>query len=410
MIQQVLLGHTLSFTSHDLRRPRLKRLLFPGEEPRDSVVPPIHPSSPWSNSPPLLCQFCSGLTSQTPPPKSAVIHWPILFLWLLFTNSFTQNNQEPSHKPNELCGKEFNRMHNLMGHMHLHSDSKPFKCLYCPSKFTLKGNLTRHMKVKHGVMERGLHSQGNHSPAKTCESVHVQPIPGGLTIGSSKAKALKIGSNETAMLKSPYLQPCKLKPKVWSSQQARWLTENHCGGLLLGLGRGRIALAQTAGVLRSLEQEEPFDLSQKRRVKGPVFQSDGESTRGSPCHEEEEEDNCFEVEPYSPGLAPQSQELCTPEDLSTKPEHAPEVLEEACKEKEEASKEEWEERSKGDLGAEGSQERDCAGREECLGLRAFPSTRRGPSFSDYLYFKHRDESLKELLERKMEKQAMLLGV
>lgn len=55
-------------------------------------------------------------------------------------------------------------MHNLMGHMHLHSDSKPFKCLYCPSKFTLKGNLTRHMKVKHGVMERGLHSQGMRSP------------------------------------------------------------------------------------------------------------------------------------------------------------------------------------------------------------------------------------------------------
>lgn len=57
-------------------------------------------------------------------------------------------------------------MHNLMGHMHLHSDSKPFKCLYCPSKFTLKGNLTRHMKVKHGVMERGLHSQGNHPSRK----------------------------------------------------------------------------------------------------------------------------------------------------------------------------------------------------------------------------------------------------
>lgn len=51
-------------------------------------------------------------------------------------------------------------MHNLMGHMHLHSDSKPFKCLYCPSKFTLKGNLTRHMKVKHGVTERGFHSRG----------------------------------------------------------------------------------------------------------------------------------------------------------------------------------------------------------------------------------------------------------
>lgn len=60
----------------------------------------------------------------------------------------------------QLCGKEFNRMHNLMGHMHLHSDSKPFKCLYCASKFTLKGNLTRHMKVKHGIMDRGLDARG----------------------------------------------------------------------------------------------------------------------------------------------------------------------------------------------------------------------------------------------------------
>lgn len=64
----------------------------------------------------------------------------------------------------QLCGKEFNRMHNLMGHMHLHSDSKPFKCLYCPSKFTLKGNLTRHMKVKHGVMDRGLDERRKDAP------------------------------------------------------------------------------------------------------------------------------------------------------------------------------------------------------------------------------------------------------
>lgn len=53
-------------------------------------------------------------------------------------------------------------MHNLMGHMHLHSDSRPFKCLYCSSKFTLKGNLTRHMKVKHGIMDRGLDARGNY--------------------------------------------------------------------------------------------------------------------------------------------------------------------------------------------------------------------------------------------------------
>lgn len=71
----------------------------------------------------------------------------------------------------QLCGKEFNRMHNLMGHMHLHSDSKPFKCLYCPSKFTLKGNLTRHMKVKHGVMDRGLDERCKDAHNK--EGIHI---------------------------------------------------------------------------------------------------------------------------------------------------------------------------------------------------------------------------------------------
>lgn len=60
----------------------------------------------------------------------------------------------------QVCGKEFNRMYNLLGHMHLHSDSKPFRCPYCSSKFTLKGNLSRHMKVKHGVMDIVLDGQG----------------------------------------------------------------------------------------------------------------------------------------------------------------------------------------------------------------------------------------------------------
>ncbi|XP_036819299.1 zinc finger protein 710 isoform X2 [Oncorhynchus mykiss] len=51
----------------------------------------------------------------------------------------------------KVCGKSFNRMYNLLGHMHLHAGSKPFKCPYCSSKFNLKGNLSRHMKVKHGM-------------------------------------------------------------------------------------------------------------------------------------------------------------------------------------------------------------------------------------------------------------------
>lgn len=167
---------------------------------------------------------------------------------------------------------------------------------------------------------------------------------------------------------------------------------------------------QTSGVLRSLEQEEPFDLSQKRRA----FQSDGESARGSSCHEEEEEDaNCYETEQDSPGRASQSRQLCVPQDLSTKAKLAPRALREACEQEEEEKdvpEEECQEKSKDSLGAEGGQERDRARRDECPSLRPLQSARRGASFSDYLYFKHRDESLKELLERKMEKQAVILGI
>lgn len=43
--------------------------------------------------------------------------------------------------------------------MHLHAGYKPFKCPYCSSKFNLKGNLSRHMKVKHGVMDITLENQ-----------------------------------------------------------------------------------------------------------------------------------------------------------------------------------------------------------------------------------------------------------
>lgn len=124
----------------------------------------------------------------------------------------------------------------------------------------------------------------------------------------------------------------------------------------------------------------------------------------------------------SPGPAPRSRQLCVPQDLSTKPEMAPQVPQETSEEEEKEKEEEGEEeeeavqkegrqeKSTDSLGAEGSQERDGAYLEKGPSLRALQSTRRGASFSDYLYFKHRDESLKELLERKMEKQAVLLGI
>lgn len=69
----------------------------------------------------------------------------------------------PTHSfVSQVCGKSFNRMYNLLGHMHLHAGSKPFKCPYCSSKFNLKGNLSRHMKVKHGIMDTSIDGHGEY--------------------------------------------------------------------------------------------------------------------------------------------------------------------------------------------------------------------------------------------------------
>lgn len=143
-------------------------------------------------------------------------------------------------------------MHNLMGHMHLHSDSKPFKCLYCPSKFTLKGNLTRHMKVKHGVMDRGLDDRREDAfRHRRCPVQHV----------------------------SHHLSSF-LPPLVFRQ-------------------RGRFCLPND--VLTHFSQEEPFDLSQKPPgLPGHrLSQSDGESIPGSSC-QEEDEDSLYRRSPYSP--------------------------------------------------------------------------------------------------------------
>ncbi|BFY97575.1 hypothetical protein BsWGS_00615 [Bradybaena similaris] len=75
----------------------------------------------------------------------------------MFTQPQTLKAHQVVHadrKPFEcsICGKEFGRYHNLQGHMHMHTNTKPYVC-FCGSTFTLKGNLNRHKKVKHGLNE-----------------------------------------------------------------------------------------------------------------------------------------------------------------------------------------------------------------------------------------------------------------
>ena len=46
------------------------------------------------------------------------------------------------------CNQEFQRSWNLLDHVRMHYNIRPFACTYCDLKFTQKGNLNKHM-LKH---------------------------------------------------------------------------------------------------------------------------------------------------------------------------------------------------------------------------------------------------------------------
>ncbi|NXS19121.1 ZN366 protein, partial [Mystacornis crossleyi] len=263
-----------------------------------------------------------------------------------------------------LCFKSFVQKQTLKAHMIVHSDVKPFKCKLCGKEFNRMHNLMGHMHL--------------HSDSKPFKCLY---CPSKFTLKGNLTRHMKVKHG--------------VMERGFHSQ---------------GFGRGRIALSQT-NVLRSLEQEEPFDLSQKSQGKGISFHSDGESAKGSSC-QEEEEDNCYEAERYSPATYHHDDKLYMAQDLSGKPECMMKDFRESyCNEKEEVL-------SEGGLGKrignsdkeERRGEGELANNKEHLGFRSFEKARLGQSLSDYLFFKHRNKSLKELLERKMEKQTMLIGI
>ncbi|XP_019387822.1 PREDICTED: zinc finger protein 366 [Crocodylus porosus] len=264
-----------------------------------------------------------------------------------------------------LCFKSFVQKQTLKAHMIVHSDVKPFKCKLCGKEFNRMHNLMGHMHL--------------HSDSKPFKCLY---CPSKFTLKGNLTRHMKVKHG--------------VMERGFHSQ---------------GFGRGRITLSQ-ASVLRSLEQEEPFDLSQKSQGKGISFHSDGESAKGSSC-QEEEEDNCYEAEQYSPGMYhDENSKLYTPQDLSGKPECIMKNFRESyCDEKEEILSEGRVEKRKGNPDREENQgKRNFSNDKECMSFKPFEKTRFSHSLPDYLYFKHRNKSLKELLERKMEKQAMLISI
>ena len=50
----------------------------------------------------------------------------------------------------EMCGKTFSKSYNLVVHMRMHEDVRPFKCALCDQTFRQKAHLQRH-ETTHGI-------------------------------------------------------------------------------------------------------------------------------------------------------------------------------------------------------------------------------------------------------------------
>ncbi|XP_030048162.1 zinc finger protein 366 [Microcaecilia unicolor] len=255
-----------------------------------------------------------------------------------------------------LCFKSFVQKQTLKAHMIVHSDVKPFKCKLCGKEFNRMHNLMGHMHL--------------HSDSKPFKCLY---CPSKFTLKGNLTRHMKVKHG--------------IMERGFSSK---------------GYGRGRMVPSQ-ADVVRNLEQEEPFDLSKKRRAQLTSFHSDGESAKGSSCHEEEDDSS------YSPGTYRHRDKVYLPEGISNKPAHI--FREPYCDEKEDMLSEEdgLEENERAS-----QEEEEDNDKEECLNLRCFENSSRRHSTTDYPYFKHRKGSLRKLFDKKMqnviENQTALLGI
>ncbi|XP_069792925.1 zinc finger protein 366 isoform X2 [Narcine bancroftii] len=189
------------------------------------------------------------------------------------------------------CDKTFQYPSQLQNHTMKHKDIRPYICTECGMEFIQSHHLKQH-SLTHKLCGKEFNRMHNlmghmhlHSDSKPFKCLY---CPSKFTLKGNLTRHMKV--KHGVMDGGP------------DSQGFR--------------RRGRIGFAQN-NLVSNFVQEEPFDLSQKSRMKN-VSQSDGESAKGSSCQEEEEEDNFYTIEQYSPDEYCREDKIYMPEDLSQK--------------------------------------------------------------------------------------------
>ena len=67
----------------------------------------------------------------------------------------------------EVCGKTFSKSYNLVVHMRMHEDVRPFHCSLCDQTFRQKAHLQRH-ETTHGIGVKV--SRENNRPQELCHT------------------------------------------------------------------------------------------------------------------------------------------------------------------------------------------------------------------------------------------------